>query len=146
MKKASVLVLALVVAAGSFSCSAFKKKISFDDLVKSKAQIDNSGNPAARLIIQQDLGEKIIVIKDVLVKDITISTNIDYDFCIIADLDTTLGRVECFIYTRNIKKISKLVKGETRIDVTGEFGKFFTMLDEYYTKVEIVKASIAIRK
>jgi hypothetical protein len=54
--------------------------------------------------------------------------------------------VECFVYSQEVKDISRLVKDKTRVDVTGDFSRFFTLLDESYTKIEITNAEITIRK
>jgi hypothetical protein len=40
--------------------------------------------------------------------------------------------------------MSKLEKNKSRVDVEGDFGRFFTTLDDYYTKIEIIKAKIRI--
>ena len=59
---------------------------------------------------------------------------------------TKKGLVECYIYTKNIRIISELKMGKTKIDITGKFSRFFSMLDEYYTKIEIIDASISIHE
>lgn len=141
MKK--ILVLMTVILFGMVAC---KKTLYINDAVMQKEKIDKTENPALQEIMKGELTESIIELKDLTVKDITASTNIDYDFCVVADVNTDKGKVEVYLYSKNIKVISTLVKGKTKIDVTGEFGRFFSMLDDYYTKVEIISAKISIKK
>jgi len=142
IRKLAIIIICIM----SFSCS-MRKNIMINDVILEKVRIDATENPARKLFMLNDLSDKKrIILSDMLVKDITSSTNIDYDFCIIGDMQTDKGLIECYIYTRNIKKISMLEKGKTRIHVSGEFSRFFTMLDEFFTKIEIVKAAIEINK
>jgi hypothetical protein len=126
--------------------SFFKEKITIAQVLAAKENIDSSQNPAEVLLLKNDLSEKIVILEDVHVKDIVISTNVDYDFCILADLQSDKGLIECYIYTKNIKRISQLVKGVSTISVKGEFKRFFTMLDNYYTKIEITNSTVTIVK
>jgi hypothetical protein len=141
MKK--ILVLMVVVLFGLISC---KKTLYINDAVMQKDKIDKTENPALQEIMKGELTDSLIVLTDLTVKDITASTNIDYDFCVLADIQTEKGKVEVYLYTKNIKVVSTLVKGKTKIDVTGEFGRFFSMLDDYFTKIEIISAKIQIKK
>ena len=109
-----------------------------------KEKIDKADNPALKFLIKNDLSEKNIVLKNVLVKDITESNNIDYEFCVITDIVSQKGSIEFYIYTKNINIISRLVKGKTRINAEGNFYRFFSILDKYYTKVEVTNSSINI--
>jgi hypothetical protein len=56
------------------------------------------------------------------------------------------GMIDCYIYSRELKTVSRLVKGKSKIDVVGDFGRFFTLLDDAYTKIEIINADITILK
>lgn len=140
MKK--LLIFMAVVLIGFTSC---KKTLYINDAVMQKEKIDKTENPALQEIMKGELSDSLIELKDLTVKDITASTNIDYDFCVIADVQTEKGKVEVYLYSKNIKVLSTLVKGKTKIDVTGEFSRFFTMLDDYYTKVEITSARIDVK-
>jgi len=127
------------------SCANFFSDIvQIRDVIQEKEKIDKADNPALKYIMKQELSEKLIEINNALVKDVIESTNIDYDYCVVVEVQTPQGGVECYIFSKNIKIISRLVKNKTRIDVKGEFGRFFTMLDQYYTKIEIVKARVNI--
>ncbi|MCL1864354.1 MAG: hypothetical protein FWF73_00905 [Spirochaetes bacterium] len=126
--------------------SFFKEKITINQVLAAKEKIDTSQNPAEALLLKDDLSEKIVILEDVYVKDIIISTNVDYDFCILADLQSDKGPIECYIYTKNVKRISQLVKMQSIISVKGEFKRFFTMLDNYYTKIEITNSNVTIIK
>jgi hypothetical protein len=114
-------------------------------LLATKEQIDTAENPAQALLLKNDLANKVIVINELLVKDIIPSTNVDYDFCIISDYQSEKGAIEFYIYTKNLRRISQLKKGQSLITVQGEFSRFFSMLDNYYTKIEIIKAAIAVK-
>ena len=127
------------------SCSLMKKQILIDDLVDQKARIDATVNPAMKYEINQDLLKRRIELSGLVVKDVVLSTNIDYDFCIVVDLQTSKGMIEFYIYSADTKTISELVIGKSRIDVSGDFGKFFSLLNDYYTMIEIVNASIKVK-
>ncbi|MBN1533793.1 MAG: hypothetical protein JXA20_14075 [Spirochaetes bacterium] len=147
--KRMALIFMIAAAALSSSCSTH---YTIEDIVAEKVKIDKTDNPAKKFIIKNNLQtegffvKNVIELKNVLVKDIIPSTNIDYEFCILSDIDTTRGKVECYIYTSNVGRIAKLEKGKSRIDVEGQFGRFFTLLDEYYTKLELVKSRIVIHR
>ena len=140
MKKFIIIIVSLSLAVTS--CSLFKKKIKVDEAIAQKIEIEKTENPAKKRLILNDLKNKRIIIDDVVVKKITESTNIDYDFCVIVDGTFEGKDIECYIYTKNVYKISKLIEGESRISVIGDFSRFFTMLDEYYSKLEIIDAKI----
>ncbi len=130
-----------------------KKRISVQEAVNLKAEMDSSENPALIFERTKDLRDKRIRIKDILVKDIVSSSNVDYRFCVIVSVPTDKGDIDCYIYAgsidifpkEDVETISKLRKGKSIIDVEGDFSKFFTLLDETYTKIEIVNASIKIK-
>ncbi|MCP4133132.1 MAG: hypothetical protein GY754_19350 [bacterium] len=146
MRKKSYKKILLFILIAPFALCGFfcPDSINIKDVVTDKEKIDTTTNPAHKYLLKQELSEKEINMSNILVKDVTASTNIDYDYCVIADVDTQKGKVECYIFTKNIHTISKLKNGKTRINVKGQFGRFFTMLDEYYTKIEIITASIEI--
>ncbi|HNX24313.1 MAG TPA: hypothetical protein PKG60_09715 [Spirochaetota bacterium] len=125
--------------------SFFKDKITINDLLTVKENIDKSKNPAEVLLLKNDLSQKILILENVKVKDIINSTNVDYDFCVLADIQSDKGSIECFIYTKNIKRISQLKKDQSVISVKGEFKRYFSMLDNYYTKIEITNSTITIK-
>lgn len=135
----------LIVVLPLGCCGLFKKPIVIDSVIDEKVRMDETENPAMKLIIKEDLGKKRIELYDVVVKDVTESTNIDYDFCIIADVQTKKGPVQCHIYTTDVKTMSRLVKGQTKIDVKGIFGRFFSLLDDYYTRIEIINSCVTIK-
>ncbi|HOD15164.1 MAG: hypothetical protein KBC90_02335 [Spirochaetes bacterium] len=137
-----VFIIAAVVV---LSCSSFKKAILIDGVVEEKARIEATDNPAMKSLIRDELGKRRIELVGLTVKDVVDSGNIDYDFCVIADVQTQKGMVQCHIYTTDVKTVAKLVKGKSIIDVSGDFGRFFSLLDSYYTRLEVVKASIRIK-
>lgn len=140
MKKTALLLLALSLV----QLSACKTTLTLNQALERKDAIDASENPAEKMILKNKLSDSMIVLENILVKDIIQSNNIDYDFCVVADINTDRGPIECFIYSRNINTIAKLQKGVSRISVQGSFGRFFTMLDSYYTKLEVLNAAIKL--
>ncbi len=142
MRKISLV--AFLVGLVFSGCSIFSETIMMEQVIAEKQKIDTAENPAKRRLLNLDLRDKRISIKNILVKDVTISTNIDYDFCVIADAVVSGKKIECFIYSKNIKRMSKLIKGKSRINVVGDFSRFFTILDDYYTKIDIVDARITL--
>ena len=139
-----IILLLFIVSCSSFTL--LKDQISITDLLTTKETIDKSTNPAEALLLKNNLSEKILILKDITVKDIIVSTNVDYDFCVLADFQSEKGPIECYIYTKNIKRISQLKKGVSVINVKGEFRRYFSMLDNYYTKIEITNSIITIAK
>ena len=141
-----------------FSCNSlgirgiYKSEITVIEAVKQKELMDQSDNPAFKYLILQKLKDTLIIINNVTAKDIRESGNIDYNFCVVVSVPYAKGEVECYIYAKDfylkedIETVSKLVKGKTRIDVIGEFNRFFTLLDETYAKIEIENASITIKE
>jgi len=143
----SKILFSIILTLSFSSCNTatfLKDQISVNELLTAKGIIDNSQNPAEVLLLKNDLSEKILVLENVKVKDITNSTNVDYDFCVLADIQSEKGPIECFIYTKNINRISKLKKGQSIISVKGEFKRYFSVLDNYYTKIEITNSTITI--
>jgi hypothetical protein len=116
--------------------------------------MDKKDNPALLYEKTQKLKNTRIEIDNIKVKDIVSSTNVDYKFCVMVTVPTTKGDIDCYVYSgtddifpeEDIKTISKLQKGVTIINIQGDFSKFFTLLDETFTKIEIVNASIDIVK
>ena len=147
MKKLTALIpLILFTAVGCASFDLFTKEIGIEDAIARKGTIDKTENPAMQYRLKSELRRNRIIINDALVKDVTVSSNIDYDFCTIVDLTVGDKKIECYIYSPSIKTMSELQKGKTRIDVTGKFERFFSTLDDYYTKVEITQAKIRIKE
>jgi len=136
----------MTLASLFLSCSYLRPTTTVRDVVNTKTQMDKIDNPAQKYVLKKELMDKTIVINDVIVKNIIESTNIDYDFCVIVDVPVEERKVECYVYSKNISYIARLEKGKSRIDITGDFSRFFTMLDDYYTKIEIVNAIIKIKE
>lgn len=143
MKKFLPFVL-FAVLLSSCSLAFLKQEMQINDLIQYKEKIDLTDNPAEVYIIKADLSSKVLSLKGLMVKDIIESTNVNYQFCVVSELQTEKGKIECYIFTKNIRKISYLKKGKTIIDVKGEFNRFFSTLDSYYTKIEIINSRITI--
>jgi len=144
----SKIFLPIILIISLLSCNSFtilREQITVSDLLITKEKIDKSTNPAEALLLKNSLSEKILIIENLTVKDIIISTNVDYDFCVLADLQSDKGPIECHIYTKNIKRMSQLQKGKSVITVKGEFKRYFSMLDNYYTKIEVTNSNITIK-
>ncbi len=145
MKKL-VVVIALL-APFALSCSYFfKETLNVKQVVAKKEEMDRSGNPAYKFLATRDLAEKRVQVRNVTVKDVIVSGNIDYEFCVLVSVPYEKGMIDCYIYSRELKTVSTLVKGTTKIDAVGDFGRFFTLLDDAYTKIEIINADITILK
>lgn len=145
MKKILIVSLFLISAVSCSTAFILKDKVSINELLIAKEKIDATDNPAESFLLRNSLSEKVLVIENIKVKDIVQSTNVDYDFCIISEMQTEKGLIEFYIYTKNVRRISQLKKGESVIDVKGAFSRFFSMLDSYYTKIEITNALIEIK-
>ncbi|HNR87516.1 MAG TPA: hypothetical protein PKM65_04190 [Spirochaetota bacterium] len=142
MKNLIPIVLSAVLLA---SCSTFKGKLTVQQTLSEKDKIVAAANPAMRYLLTEDLKKKRVVITDATVSDVIESLHIDYDFCVVVTMTVDANKVDCYLYSDDLKTISKLVKGSTRIDAVGDFEKFFTLLDEKYTKIEVLDACIDIK-
>ena len=154
MKKALVIV---IISCFLLSCKSIKKlryiyipKIDVREVISRKEKIDSSKNPAYKYLIAKELGKYRIEMSDVLVKDIIPSSNIDYNFCVIVGVSHERGEVECYIYARDfygkedIETLARLTVRKSRINAVGDFGRFFTLLDETYMKIEILNAIVTV--
>lgn len=154
----AVVFIMLILSAALHGCVTeniinymFMERISVQDAVDRKVKMDKSENPAFVLIETKKLMDKRIEINNIKVKDIIASSSIDYNFCVVVRVPTNRGPVDCHIYANDlyqqedVKTISRLVKGKTAIDVDGRFRRFFSLLDDTYTKIEITNAKIDIR-
>jgi hypothetical protein len=156
MKKA---VLALFFVVFFSSCGSvtyiknvLKSRYTVQEIIEKKEGMDKKDNPAYSYNEMHDLGKSRIIIDNIKVKDIISSTNVDYRFCVLVSVPTTKGDIDCYVYSgtddifpeEDIKTISKLQKGVSIINIMGDFSKFFTLLDESFTKIEIINASIDI--
>jgi hypothetical protein len=159
MKKAVLLLLSFIVfftSCGSVTYvkNILKSRYSIQQIIDKKEQMDKKDNPAFAFKEMQDLKKSRIYIENKKVKDIIPSTNVDYRFCVLITVPTTKGDIDCYVYSgtddifpeEDIKTISRLQKGVSIINIEGDFSKFFTLLDESFTKIEIVNASIDIVK
>jgi len=145
MKKNLIILLFLLPAISCSTSFILKDKVTIDEVLIQKEKIDSTENPAESFLLKNSLSEKVLVIENLKVKDIIPSTNVDYDFCILSEIQTGKGLIEIYIYTKNIRRISQLKKGESIIDVKGAFSRFFSMLDNYYTKIEITNSIVDIK-
>ncbi len=125
--------------------SCVKEPILIESVVEEKARMELADNPAMKFLINEELGKREVHLYGLTVKDVVVSTNIDYDFCVIADVLTKKGLVECHIYSKDVKTVAGLVKAKSRINAVGDFGRFFSLIDDYYTRLEVVKATITPR-
>ncbi|RPI97967.1 MAG: hypothetical protein EHM32_00420 [Spirochaetales bacterium] len=142
-----LVVVLVLLAPFTLSCSYFfKETLNVKEVVAKKEEMDRFDNPAYRFLASKDLAEKRVQVKNVTIKDVIVSGNIDYEFCVLVSVPYEKGTIDCYIYSRELKTVSLLVKGKTKIDVIGDFGRFFTLLDDAYTKIEIINADITILK
>jgi len=146
MKNIVPILILLFFLQSCATTSIFKEKINLAGLLKIRDNIESTDNIAKQLLLKNELSNKIIVLNRVKVKDIIASSNVDYDFCVISEVKGDKGDIELYIYSKNIRAVSRLKKGESYIDAEGEFSRFFTTLDDYYLKIEIVNSRLRILK
>lgn len=153
-----ILIIMIVIAYSSCGSVSYvknflKERLNVQEIVDLKVEMDNSNNPAFIFKKTNELQNKRIRIENIKVSDIVDSSNVDYKFCVIVSVPTNKGDIDCYIYAgsgdifpkEDIKTISKLEKGVSVITAEGDFSKFFTLLDETYTKIEIINADINIK-
>jgi len=151
MKKNIVSAVVLLVMIPFLSGCGFKsmeklirKTMTVDDVVVEKEQLDKVDNPAKKYMITNDLGQRLIELDSVVVKDIVPSTDIDYEFCVIAQVQHEKGLIVFYIYSRDLGTIAKIEKGKTKIWALGDFRRFFPLLDNSYVKIDVTDADISI--
>jgi hypothetical protein len=142
MRTIVVTVLAAMVCICVGCASLFKDKITVRDAVAKKNELEQSDNIAKKALITRDLEKKRVEIADALVKDVAPSGNIDYEFSVLVTIALENMTVDCYIYTQDVAAVAALVKGKSRIHAIGDFGRFFTMLDNKNVKMEIINADI----
>ena len=118
--------------------------MTVEDALTVKDTYDKADNPAKKYLISRDMGYKLIELKDVVVKDVVPSTDIDYDFCVIVQVPHEKGIIMFYIYSRDVNTIAKLEKGKTKILALGDFRRFFSLLDNSYLKIDVTDADISI--
>jgi len=150
MKKRITGVLLIVLFVSG--CGLFRETMKVNKAIEYKQNIDQAKNPARAELIRKELKKKRVKLENVLVKDVVGSTNIDYNFSVVVAVPYNGKSVECYVYAKDwynqedVKTIAKLIPGKSKIDVVGDFGRFFTLLDDSYTKIEILNANISIRE
>ncbi len=121
-----------------------KPKITIEQTVSKAGEIEKTSNPAKKDILKRDLSRKRVVITNVLVKDVIISGNINYNYCVISDINTSSGIIQCQIHSNDTSTMAKLRAGTSRINVSGDYSKFFIFLDNKSMTLEITDAKIDI--
>jgi len=124
----------------------YKSTLTLDEAIAQKELIDATDNPARKFEITNDLSGKMIKVKDVVVKDVISASDIDYQFCVLSEVQTPKGIIEFYIFSKDLDTIAELEKGKTRIEVLGDFRRFFSLLDSSFVKIDIGDADITILK
>lgn len=138
------LMLSVPLLLSCASLPIFKKTMALKEVIVQKEEIDKSNNPAYKFLRIKDLSKKRVSVRSALVRDIAPSGNVDYEFCVVARIPTEKGAVDCYVYSHDLDVISRLAAGTSRIDVVGDFGRFFTLLDDAYLKIELLDADLQI--
>lgn len=144
--KRILLITCLLLLSSCSSTGLFSKTIDVHQLAAHKEKVDKTKNPAKQDMLKRDLENQPIALKNVIVKDIMVSSNVDYEYCLIVEVDSKKGKIECFVYSRDVKGIASLVKNKTKIDVSGIFNGYYSLSDHYYMKIDIVEAAIHLAK
>lgn len=145
MKKIILLVLIVLAACSPrYYEKIYKKTYVVADVVEINEKIKKAENPAQKKLFDDRLKEGLISIESILVKDVVESQIVDYNFCVVGEYNTEFGVVECYIYSKNLKKIAALENGKTKIEVLGKFNRMYKLLDDVYLKIDIVESAIKI--
>lgn len=123
----------------------YKRTYMIDEIVKINEEIIKTSNPAKKTLYSRKFNKSLVKLDNVLVKDIIRSQEVDYEFCIVADVKHEEKLIQCFIFSKNIKAMAKLEKNKTIISVLGDFHRTYKIFDEYYLKIEIFESSISIK-
>ena len=150
MKRILPVCVCCALALSAASCSYLSlvrivtPTVTVEQAVQKKEDILASNNPAYQQMVTDSLRRTIVVLKDVVVSDVIVSPNIDYSYCVVVTVPTSKGDVDCYIYSSEIRTISKIEKGKTKINAIGRFGRFFSLLDSQFTKIDMLESDITI--
>ena len=153
MKRTVCVFFGLVVSVSMMSGCGFKQyeailraTTTVDKAVAEKLRIDGANNPAQKYILSREIADKIIYVDNTVVKDIIPSTDIDYQFCVVAQLQHPKGMIEFYIYSKDNDTIAKLEKGKTKLSAIGDFRRFFNLLGDAFVMIDVVDADLTIVK
>lgn len=147
MKKLTMIILLLSVVSNT-ACfyrayeKIIKGTINIDEAVETKLQIDQTKNPAMVELIEKDIENKLIKLDNVIVKEVKQSTNIEYKYSVLVEVMHKQGKINCFIYSKDLGDISELKEGVSRINVLGNFGRFYKLLDDSFVNIDILNSDI----
>jgi hypothetical protein len=144
MKKIMPILILLLFIQSCATTTIFRDKIDLTQLLKARDNIESTDNIAKQMLLKNELSNKIVVLNKIKVKDIIPSSNVDYEFCILSDVKSDKGDIELYIYSKNIRALSRMKAGESYIEVEGEFTRFFSTLDDYFLKIELVNSRLRI--
>jgi hypothetical protein len=122
----------------------YKKTMTVDDAIREKEQLDLVDNPARKDQIEKSLSEKLIKVEGLRVRDVVVSTDIDYNFCVIAEYQTPKGLIDFYIYSKDNSTIAKIEKGKSKINIYGYFRRFFKLIDNTLFKIDTGDTEITI--
>jgi hypothetical protein len=153
MKKAVLLLIVCSLVSAS-SCTTikknfkrlYKKTMSIEDAIVEKEKLDAADNPAKKFEIETELAGRMIRVNNVKVRDVLISTDIDYSFVVVAEYPSPKGLIDLYIYSKNTSTIADIEKGKTKISVFGDFRRFFKLIDNTWVKIDVGDADIVIEK
>lgn len=149
MKKGLILLLAICMLSAT-ACGyrsyakLIKKPLSVDDALIMRNNIEQNSNPVARDVETSDMQRQFIEVKNVMVHDIIRSTNVEYEYCLITSVTTKDGDLECYVYTNDTWKLAKLIPGKSRLNIIGDYGRFFNTIESNKPRLEILHAEIKI--
>jgi hypothetical protein len=153
MKKAVLLmmVFSLVSANGCTTIKKnfqrlYKKTMTIGDAIVEKERLDAADNPAKKFEIESELSGRMIKVNNVKVRDVLISTDIDYSFVVVAEYQSPKGMIDLYVYSKNTSTIAAIEKSKTKISVFGDFRRFFKLIDNTWVKIDIGDADIVIEK
>jgi hypothetical protein len=153
MKKAVLLmiVFSLVSASGCTTIKKnfqrlYKKTMTIEDAIVEKERLDAADNPARKFEIETELAGRMIRVNNVKVRDVLISTDIDYSFVVVAEYQSPKGLIDLYVYSKNTSTIAAIEKSKTKISVFGDFRRFFKLIDNTWVKIDIGDADIVIEK
>lgn len=122
----------------------FPRTLTIEDAIMEKQQLDLVDNPAKKDQIEKDLATCRIKAEDLKVREILVSTDIDYGFCVIAEYQSPKGLIDFYIYSKDNSTIAKLEKGKSKINIKGNFRRFFKLIDNTWFKIDTTDTDIDI--
>lgn len=125
----SVASMTLAISGCKTMTDMLKEKITLEQTIERSRTIDQTENPAKKVQLEKQLKNKRIILSNITVTKVIESSNAHYDFCAIADITSSAGAIECYIYSSDVKTLAALKAGSSQINVEADYFRLYVLTD-----------------